>query len=291
MLALRSKRKHPSVDKTVYANWNGMMISSYFEFSRVFESENISRVAIKSLDRILREHTLRDGSISHRAVQEGTEGFLEDQVQIVDALLNAFEMTAKYEYFDKAASLMKLTIDKYGDDGRGGFLDTAKGSRGAGLLTISLKPVQDSPVASANSVAISVLNRLYAFTGNPEYREVARRSLEALSATARQSGIYSSHFHLALHEFLNPPPHIAIISNFGDPLGKELHRTALRAYRPGKTVAWYQPAAIHTVPKTLVGTINNNSGPVAYVCSQYSCAPPVYDAEALASTILTFGRT
>jgi uncharacterized protein YyaL (SSP411 family) len=291
MIKARGARRSPFVDKTIYASWNAMMISAYFEFLKVFESDHVLRAAIRSLDRILQEHTLGDGTISHCAGRQRTDGFLDDQVEVVNALLNAFEVTADHRYLERAMSLMKQTVDRFGDHAQGGFFDTPNGRHGTGLLGIPLKPVQDTPVASANSVAICALNKLYAFTGDVFYRECARKSLEALTSSATGNGIYSSNFHLALREFLNPPPHVVIIAKSNDPRGKDLHRSALRAYRPGKTVAWYEPSALHALPEILVSTVKGYSEPIAYVCSEHSCAPPAKDQGTLTSTILAFGRT
>jgi uncharacterized protein len=291
MLASRSARKSPFVDKSVYANWNGMMIATYFEAFKVFGNQECLRFALKTLNRILDEHVNGDGTISHRSVSIAQEGFLDDQIEVANALLCAFEVTSTYRYLEKADSLIHQTIALFGDGDLGGFFDVPSHQRGRGLLSIANKPIQDSPVAGANSVAISVLNKLSVLTNHSDYRTFAEKTLKHFSGSIDHYGIYASQFYLALDEYLHPPPHIAIISEPEDEKGRDLFRSALATYRPGRSVALYRPSAPQNLPDVLRSTMESYSRPVAYVCSQFSCASPAFDRNTLVSTIQSFGRS
>ena len=290
MLVSRLKRKTPFVDTSVYAHWNGMMISAYLEAFKVLGDDDTLQFALKTLERILREHSKDDDTISHRAVSIGSEGFLDDQVEIANALLQAFEVTSEQRYLEKADSIMHRAIEHFGDRERGGFFDIPVNHDGAGLLSVPTKPIQDSPVAAANAVAISVLNRISVLTNRTEYRAFAEQSLQYCAGKVGAIGMFASQFFLSLDEFLHPRPHIAIISEPKDKRGNDLMSAALRTYRPGKIVALYSPSAFRTLPEVLQSTVGSYAGPVAYVCSQFSCAPPSYDPNTLISTIRTFGR-
>ena len=291
MLEARLERKSPFVDKTIYANWNGMMISTYFEAFKVFRREDCRDFALKTLERILDEHSNSDGTIAHRATSLGPEGFLDDQVEIANALLQAFEVTAELRYLERAELIVRQTIDLFGDQEHGGFFDIPARQVGRGLLSIGTKPVQDSPVAGANSVAISVLNRLGILTSRVLFGTFAEKSLNCFSGMATNYGIFASRFFLSLDEFLHPPPHVAIVYDPADENGKDLFEAALWTYRPGKTVAIYQPSAPNAMPEVLRSSVESYSRPVAYVCSRFSCAPPAYDHSTLISTVQLFGRT
>jgi uncharacterized protein YyaL (SSP411 family) len=291
MLASRLTRRSPYVDKSVYANWNGMMIAAYFEAFKVFDNEDCLRFGLKTLNRILDEHVNNDGTISHRSVVNAQEGFLDDQIEIANALLCAFEVTSTAHYLEKADSLMRQTIALFGDEDRGGFFDVPSHHRGRGLLSIANKPIQDSPVAGANSVAVSVLNKLSVLTNDLHYRTFAEKTLKHFSGSIEHYGIYASQFYLVLDEFLHPPPHIAIINEPEDENGGDLFRSALATYRPGKSVALYRPSAPQTLPGVLRSTAGSYARPVAYVCSQFNCASPAFDRNTLISTIQSFGRS
>ena len=290
MFAVRTERKTPFVDRIIYASWNGTMISSYLEMFKVFRSQDCLHFALKTLNRILDEHTKNDGTIAHRNVSFGSEAFLEDQVEIANALLQAFEATSDLRYLEKADSLVQSTIELYSDQEHGGFFDVPLRQNAIGLLSVRTKPIQDSPVASANAVAISVLNKLSTLTNRSEYRTLAEQSLLYFSNNARQLGLHASEFNLALSEFLHPPPHVIIVSEMDNVKGIELFEAALETYRAGKTVAHYQPAALDALPSTLKSSVKSFPRPVAYVCSEFSCAPPAYDRNTLISTLRSFGR-
>ena len=290
MSAVRTDRKTPFVDRSIYASWNGTMISSYLEMFKVFRSQDCLHFALKTLNRILDEHTKNDGTIAHRNVSFGSEAFLEDQVEIANALLQAFEATSDLRYLEKADSLVQSTIELYSDQEHGGFFDVPLRQNAIGLLSVRTKPIQDSPVASANAVAISVLNKLSTLTNRSEYRTLAEQSLLYFSNNARQLGLHASEFNLALSEFLHPPPHVIIVSEMDNVKGIELFEAALETYRAGKTVAHYQPAALDALPSTLKSSVKSFPRPVAYVCSEFSCAPPAYDRNTLISTLRSFGR-
>src|SRR5438445_1717391 len=53
MYAARLQRSTPYIDKTIYVNWNGMMVSAYLNASSVLGLEAPRMFALKSLDRIL----------------------------------------------------------------------------------------------------------------------------------------------------------------------------------------------------------------------------------------------
>jgi uncharacterized protein YyaL (SSP411 family) len=290
MLEARLERKSPYVDKTIYASWNGMMISAYFEAFKIFHREDCRDFALKTLQRILDEHSNSDGSIAHRATSLGPEGFLDDQMEIANALLQAFEVTTEPRYLEEAELIVRQTIDLFGDQEHGGFFDIPARQVGRGLLSIATKPIQDSPVGSANSVAISVLNKLGILTSQPTYGTFAEKSLNCFSGLVTNYGIFASRFFLSLDEFLYPPPHVAIVSDPADEKGKDLLEAAIGTYRPGKTVAVYEPSPSNSMPELLRSSVQSYSRPAAYVCSRFSCAPPSYDRSTLISTIQMFGR-
>src|SRR5205807_10089261 len=55
LLAARGKRPAPQVDRTVYSGWNGMMISAFLEAARGFDRPDVREVALRALDRVVRD--------------------------------------------------------------------------------------------------------------------------------------------------------------------------------------------------------------------------------------------
>jgi uncharacterized protein YyaL (SSP411 family) len=288
LLQARRQRNSPFVDRTLYANLNGMMIGAYVEAFKAFGDEAVLGRAVRALERILSEHFRTDGLISHQAVSAGTDAFLDDQTETVYALLQVYEATADQRYLDRADSLMQRTMERFADREFGGFYDTPVSGETKGMLAIRSKPIQDSPTAAANSVSISLMNRLWTLTEKSEYREFAEKSLLCFFDTAASHGIFMSRYLMALDEFLHPPLHVVVVSDRDSSLGTKLFELALRTFRAGMIVSLYQPSDMQRMPATLRRSTDKYSRPVAYVCSGFRCAPPAYDADTLAARLDAF---
>ena len=220
MLAARKPRPTPYVDTTMYASWNAMFVSAYFESGRVL-SGSIARdcraFAQKTLDRMLREIWTDSRGFGHRIGGPKLEGSLDDQVFGVLALLDAYEATLDVRYFDAARRTMDLAIDRYGDAQTGGFFDRPSDAAPMGGLDVRRKPFQDSPTPGANSVAIIALTRLHAFTGDARYYDFAKKTLECFAGVAGQYGMFAATYGLAATLFAHHPLQVVITGPADDP--------------------------------------------------------------------------
>ncbi|HWR73048.1 MAG TPA: hypothetical protein VN604_07745, partial [Nitrospirota bacterium] len=193
LLAERLKRETPFIDQTFYTSLNGMFITSFLRASRVLGDAAARDFALLSLDRILRERFV-DGDLFHSG---GVTAFLDDYVYLVEALVEAYETTAKRRYIDLAEQFMQACLDRFAD-ANGGFFDTASVVLGA-----RLKRVEDIPHPSANAVAAVLLLRLYHITGNERYLREAEKDLEAFSGSAGEYGIHAGSYFCALDAWFN----------------------------------------------------------------------------------------
>src|SRR5262249_2271973 len=123
MMKARLARPTPFVDKTMYAAWNAMFVSAYLEASRILFNPHISgdarAVALKTVDRMLREAWSEENGFAHRIGGPALRGSLDDQVFGVIALLDAYEATLDAKYFRAAQRTMDIVIEKYGDSENG----------------------------------------------------------------------------------------------------------------------------------------------------------------------------
>ena len=156
-----------------------MFVSAYLEAARVLGRDDCRAFALKTLERILAEAWDEAKGFRHRVGGPRLEGSLDDQIFAAAALLDAYEATLDRRYFDIAERAVRLAVERYGDPDGGGFFDRAKDAAPMGGLDVRRKPLQDSPTPGANSVAVIVLDRLYAFTGEKLYRDWAEKTLEA----------------------------------------------------------------------------------------------------------------
>ena len=189
------KREMPYIDKTIYTNWNGLMIEALCIAGNLFSNSGYVDLAEKAAKRILTEY-YAGGRIVHR---EGVSGFLEDYLFFARGLLELYQTTQKKEYSQSAKDLVDAAIDLFWDSEGWGFFDAERG--GKGYLGISVKNIQDSPVQSANGTAPSVLLLIAAATGETAYIDYAQKTLNAFAALVEEYPSLSYSYLISLHAF------------------------------------------------------------------------------------------
>ncbi len=174
---------------------------------------------------------------------------------------------------------MRLAVERFGDPEGGGFFDRARDAAPMGGLEVRRKPIQDSPTPAANSVAVIVLDRLYAFTGEKLYRDWAEKTLEAFVGLIPQYGLFAATYGLAALLHSRHPIQVVVLGSTNDPSAGDLEKVANEIYRFGKAVlrvtpeklfsASLAPALRETLPHLDAAKAQ------ALVCVETSCHPPV----------------
>ncbi|HVG36277.1 MAG TPA: thioredoxin domain-containing protein, partial [Thermoplasmata archaeon] len=212
----RDKRPMPGVDHTIFASWNGMMITAVFEAAMAFDRKDVRMFALKSLQRVLSEMWSKDRGMWH-ALADGerkVRGLLEDHVYVVDALLSAYTATGDSAHLRSAEEIMVFTLDHFWDKA-GGFVDIAEDLHdnvGLTLKEVRRRPVEDSPYAGANAVAALCLARLHALTGNDDYRLHHDALMTAFAGEASRYGpVFTGTYHLAAELWIHPPAEVVVL--------------------------------------------------------------------------------
>ncbi|MFC1729123.1 thioredoxin domain-containing protein [candidate division KSB1 bacterium] len=297
LLELRSARKAPFIDTIKYANYNGMMISAYAAAFKVLQREELKTFTVKSLDFILEKMFDSTHGFAHvySNGEAGVSGLLSDQIWMAQALLDGFEISGDIRYLEYSIITVDLVLENFFDSNAGGFFDRVHDEGRSDVLNIRHKPVEDVPVASANAVAIRVLDRLFALTEDAKYVDAAEKTLRVFAGSVAGKGPFMSAYGLSAYYHMTSPPQIIIIGNKEDKRLKELLKTAHTVFRPGKSV--YVFDAESPAEKSLPAAVRDkctqaglSSGPTAFVCAGQACAPPTGDAQELEQLILSFGK-
>jgi len=222
MLEFREQnRKEPFIDRTIYANWNGLMIDALCAAGNLFSEDEFIAMAEKAAERILGEY-YGDGRIMH---SKGVPGFAEDYIFLAQGLIALYESTQDESYLNRAAELADSAIKLFWDDENWGFFDAEKG--GAGYLVIGMKNIHDTPVKSANGAAPLMLMLLSAATGRTHYAEYAEKTLRAFAGMVDEYPAFSHSYLTSLHAFHSGIYKIET---------SEFFIQALRDFRPYKLV-------------------------------------------------------
>ncbi|MCU1305326.1 MAG: hypothetical protein JWN45_21, partial [Acidobacteriaceae bacterium] len=301
MYAARLQRPTPYIDKTVYVNWNALLISAYLDAARVLHDGEARRFALKSLDRILAEAwhgaTAR---LSHviaysdpKAARRSVAGMLDDYVFAAIACMDAYESTSDLTYFNFARAITDAMITRFFDNTSGGFFDMDTSADPTGLLgalTARRKPLQDSPTPAGNSAAIIALMRVYGYTQDAGYKDKAEDTLEAFAGVVDHFGVFAATFGIGLRLYLTPEIQVVVVGD--DALADELYAAAVAPFALNKAVLRLREgqAVPQNLPPALAETIPNLPGlkegkSVAIICSGFACQPPISDAENLSEVL------
>ena len=275
--AARRLRSAPFVDPTRYANWNGMLTGAMLRAGAQLGDARARDHALRSLERLRREAPA-DDTVTHRA---GTpDRFLDDQVQVAAAALDAFEITGRRSWLEWAERLMARVWRDYRDEAGGGLFDLPRGVGGEGLLPTPAKPVQDSPTPSANGVAALNSARLAALLDSKEWRARHADLVRVFGGQAAGLGLFGATFLLALGWAVLPVTHLVIIGAEGDAEADRMHRRALSTFIPRRAVhRLFDDSADVPLPPALRAMVTGAS-PRAYACQNETCqTPAASDAE------------
>ncbi len=297
MYAARLKRQTPYVDKTVYVNWNALMISAYLQGSTVLALEEARAFALKSLDRVLKEAWNAKRGLTHviaysdpKAQHRETAGLLDDYAFVGLAALDAFEVTGEFRYFEAARAASDFMLQYFYDEQGGGFFDAPKsaGLDGVlGALSAPRKPFQDSPTPSGNSSAAVLLLKMHALTNQAIYRERAEKTLQVFAGLAEQVGIFAGTYGIAAVHLFRPHTQVVVIGT--DQRAQQLYAAAVAPFALNKSVIRLGMAG-QQLPPALAETVPNLPGvkegkSVAVICSNFSCLPPIFDPDKVAGSL------
>src|SRR5439155_20416520 len=103
---------------------------------------------------------------------------VQDNAALADGLLALYEANFEPRWFAEARTLAEGMLQHFWDDAEGGFFNTSDDHES---LITRPKDLFDNAVPAGNSMAVEVLLRLSALTGEGRYAERAERTLQALS--------------------------------------------------------------------------------------------------------------
>ena len=279
LFAAREQRVRPGRDEKILTAWNGLMLRSFAEAARHLARTDYLDVARKNADFLLRELS-SDGRLL-RTYKDGRahlNGYLEDYTFLADGLLALYEADFSPRWFREARRLLDEAIVLFADEKNGGFFDTGSDHE---TLISRPKDVMDNATPAGNSVAVDVLLRLAAFTGEEQYRERADGYLRGLADIMVQHPQAFGHALGALDFAVSPVKEFAILGDLQQ--ARVLLAVINSRYLPNSVLACAAPGddeAGKTIP-LLAERPAKDGKATAYVCQHFACQAPVTMPEEL----------
>ena len=272
LLEERSRRPQPGRDDKAIAAWNGLALASLAETARRTASNTVLQAAVRLGDFLLSELSSPDGRLfrTWRNGRASIPGFLEDYADVAHGLVELHVATGGLRWLEEANRLVRLAVELFADEARGGFFMTASDAE---QLVARKKDLDDNPVPSGNSMLAFVLLRLARIYGDDELERQAVGVLRLLGGRMARIPSAFGWALCALDLYLSPPRELAIIGSPDD----EVARRVLTPFDPNAVVA-FGPS--DDIP-LLAGKQRVDGKPTLYVCERFACQAPVTDAALL----------
>ena len=204
-----------------------------------------------------------------------TLGVLDDQAQMLLALLEAYEISGQMHYFEQARQIARVVDRDWHEPGLG-FRDIADGGDETGLLGEPLYPID------ANADMAEALTWLARLTHDERHLAQAQETLGVFAPSLEGRGLSGANYARVVDRLLSAEPEFKIVAEYpaGEPdmVADPLHAAALRLRLPGRTVQRLDRVGD-------AGLIEQLRLPdvakVAYVCSGSTCLGPFTEPEQL----------
>jgi len=222
LLIYREERgEKPFIDKTLYTNWNGLMLEAMSVYYKVFKDEWTKEFSKRTAQRLVGEF-YKEKELYHT---HGVKGFSEDYIFLAKGLASLFEITQEKRWFEISLELVKKGIQKFWDKNSWGFFDTEQ--EGEGFLKLKMKNIADTPIQSVNGSAPYLLLLLGSVTENAELIDFAEKNLEAFASFVDDFAHGSASYLISLYAYLKGIMKIET---------KDFFEQMLKTFRPFKFV-------------------------------------------------------
>jgi uncharacterized protein YyaL (SSP411 family) len=237
--------------------------------------------ALRALERIWQDAFDDAHGIAHRLGDREAGEYLEDQAFVLQALLDAFELTQQQPWLKRASQLAPLTARLY-QDPSGAYRDRPRDAAAqAAVLDEPHYPIADAPTPAGNAVMALSLLRLAALLNDDSSRARAEAVLGAFAGSAARLTSAAATYVRAVDWFTSATTSIIVVGE-GAAEKEPLFRRALQTYRPRTIIRYFQAGSVDVdqIAPELRAMITG-AVPRAYVCAGATCAAPVADPDAL----------
>ena len=282
LLAARLERPAPAVDKTVFADLNGMLIDACLTAWERLGRRDARDDALAVLDALLDDLRDERGVFAHYRDDRGLHqvGTLADQAWMLRALLHACAVTANERYLEAARKLADYVLAEL-TESDGAFRNVPAGATGPAAVP-PLRAWEDSPVRSAASVAAQALIDLAHLAGQSRYAEAGRRALSSLAgAVTRDWSTFLSGWAQAVEQATRGLRTVTVVGTPADPVTRDLIDLARRTYVSGGYVIAIDPTQKDQLKLLARMGYQADDRPLAYVCRGDACLAPAHSADDL----------
>jgi uncharacterized protein YyaL (SSP411 family) len=277
LLSFREKRPPPALDDKVISCWNGLVLSTFSIAARIGSSREDLRIAQQLADFLLNEMVV-DGCLrrSWRQGSSGDRAFLEDHAALALGLFDLYQADFNPYWYEKSVALGDEILRDFSDP-QGGFFDTSEEHE---RLISRPKSMGDNPIPSGNTLAVSLLHKLSALTGEARYAQSAESAVRAMQAQAAKHPTSFAGWLCEIDFALGPQLQLAIIGVPQSDEFQQMTSTTNQLFLPNLVMAGGMPEK-DPAPGLLANRTMIEGKCTAYLCQGFTCRLPTVSPHGL----------
>jgi uncharacterized protein YyaL (SSP411 family) len=171
----------PLVDPTIYAGWNGLMITALVRSAATWARPGLHAVAVQVGETLLARHVAEDGAVQRTV--GGVVGLAEDQAGVAEGLMALWQSTGEARWGDAAGRVLGWARRELAHPA-GGYADAPVGE--LGLSRLRRRPLHQ------NAALGEAAWRMGALTGDPAWRTMAEEAATAALQEADRLGFMAA---------------------------------------------------------------------------------------------------
>ncbi|WP_069133385.1 thioredoxin domain-containing protein [Rhodohalobacter halophilus] len=278
----RQARIRPLLDDKILTDWNGLMIAALARSGTLLKEPKLIEKAENAFQLLLKLCKTDTSTLLHR-IKDGEadiEGMADDYAFLIWGAIELYNATFDPDFLSEAVDRQKHFTEYFADEKHGGFFYTAEHAE---ELLGRQKEIYDGAIPSSNSVTVLNGSRLSRLTGNSDFEHQSEQILKAFSDQISDASAGYT-FALYSHQWMYHPSYEILISAKElDDQTNSLIETAREYSGIGSVIllkTGQSAAQLETIaPFTQSYTAGEK--PAVYVCTDFSCKAPVFDADSL----------
>jgi uncharacterized protein YyaL (SSP411 family) len=281
----RRKQGIPHIDTHVYARENGWVITALAQLYEATGDAKTLDSAIRAANWTTQNRALANGSGGFRHGAKDVGGpFLGDSVAMARAYLALYRVTADRKWLTRASATTAFIDKTFRASANSGSGASTKAAAGfVSTVAPTDKAYNPHPQRDENVAVARVANQLFYYTGDAKYEAISKTAMRYLAAEPIATRLPVASVLLTELELTRPPLHLTVVGAKSDPAAQSLFAAALKYPSFYKRVEWWD---------TKEGKLPNPdvqypsvSRAAAYICTQRTCSPPIFEAGALSTKV------
>jgi len=181
----RTGRVPPLKDDKILTDWNGLMIAALSMGHRILGERTYLDAAVKAAWFVLERMRDGQGGLLHRFRdgEAAIDATANDYAFLIRGLIELVRAGSDRQWLERALDLQESMNRRFLDPAQGGFFLTSAEEKN---LPVRPKELYDGAMPSANAAALNNLILLGRLSGDEQWRDQARRLVQAFGGSVRR---------------------------------------------------------------------------------------------------------